>query len=78
MLSIFGRAGAILLAVVDVSHALYAESCVEGSTEAQHEAFIDKPACAHSGPVSNVEISIRSAVQQTLTTLKGCRAMIVG
>ena len=32
MLSIFGRAGAILLAVVDVSHALY----VEGSTEAQH------------------------------------------
>ena len=42
MLSIFGRAGAILLAIVDVSHALYALSCVEGSTEAQHEAFMDK------------------------------------
>ena len=42
MLSIFGRAGAILLAAVDVSHALYAQSCVEGSAEAQHEAFMDK------------------------------------
>ena len=39
MLSIFGRVGAILLAVVDVSHA---QSCVEGSTEAQHEAFMGK------------------------------------
>ena len=40
-LSIFGRAGAILLAVVEVSHALYVESCVEGNIEAQHEAFMD-------------------------------------
>ena len=34
--------------------------------------------CAHRGPVSNAEIYIQSAVQQTLTTLKGCRPMIVG
>ena len=34
--------------------------------------------CAHRRPVSNAEISIQSALQQTLTTLKGCRAMIVG
>ena len=46
-------------------------------TETQHEAFMGK-LYAHCGPVSNAAISTGSAVQQTLTTLKGCRAMIVG
>ena len=77
MLSILGRAGAILLAVVDASHVPYVRYHVLKAVQ-KHNTKRLRISYAHRGPVSNAEISIRSAVQQTLTTLKGCRAMIVG